>query len=349
MATSEARILANQKNALLSTGPKTSEGKDRSRANALKHGLCSTVLVTEDLESIKRRADEWYYALKPQNPHQAWLVDQVAVHSLRIDRSERIERRLRDRAMLRAEIAWDDDRMIEVESIGSKLGRRPSEVTRQLRATPHGCDWLIARWKFLETSAKGGAWTAEQTRLAFDLLGTPLEAREGRRPGDLVDADGKVLEPAEAAAEVARRELQALAERRERVADLDEADRALVAADQLDSTNAELKKLRRYENTLHGRVRWFIAQIREPSPHPRTDPTFKPRWFDKIPVEAAPPESPPETEITPSPTNLEPDKVPPEDQAPDTSPLLIARRQKKVRKAEARREARRRKVEKLRA
>src|SRR5882762_11429156 len=105
MIVSQARIDANRRNALKSTGPKTPEGKDRSRANALKHGLCAAVLVPEDVKLVQQRASDWYYALKPQNPHQSWLVDQVAIVSIRIDRAQRMERRLRDRHMLRAELA----------------------------------------------------------------------------------------------------------------------------------------------------------------------------------------------------------------------------------------------------
>ena len=58
MIVSEARIAANRRNALLSTGPKTAEGKVRSRANALKHGLCASVCVPESLETINARAAE---------------------------------------------------------------------------------------------------------------------------------------------------------------------------------------------------------------------------------------------------------------------------------------------------
>ena len=39
--TSEKKAEANRRNALKSTGPKTPEGKDAVRLNALKHGLLS--------------------------------------------------------------------------------------------------------------------------------------------------------------------------------------------------------------------------------------------------------------------------------------------------------------------
>jgi hypothetical protein len=352
MATSEARVIANRQNSLKSTGPKTQEGKDRSRANALKHGLCSTVLVPEDLELVRERANEWFYCLKPQNPHQAWIVDQVAVISIRIDRSTRMERRYRDRAMLRAELVWDDDRMLEIESLGSKLGRRPSEVSRQLRATPQGCDWLIERWANLARSAEmNGSWSADQTRLAFDLLGTSPEARDGRQPGDLIDLDGKVVEPAGSPLNLAHREVAGLKERRALVADLDEVDRALVSADQFDDSNLELKRLRRYEATLHTRLRWFINLMHDPSPYVKINRDLKPNWVDRVEPDLsadAIPEPPAYEPIHP-PFDLEPHELPEPGQKADFPRITAARTQKKIRKAQARRDVKRRKVEKLRA
>ena len=49
------QIAANRRNALKSTGPTTPEGKDRSRRNALRHGLTSeTVIATlEDAEDYQ--------------------------------------------------------------------------------------------------------------------------------------------------------------------------------------------------------------------------------------------------------------------------------------------------------
>ena len=44
MATAK-QISANQRNAHLSTGPRTDRGKAAARGNALRHGLAATVVV----------------------------------------------------------------------------------------------------------------------------------------------------------------------------------------------------------------------------------------------------------------------------------------------------------------
>ena len=49
--TSEAKLAANRRNALKSAGPKTAEGKARSSANALTHGLTAKHFVAKG-ESI---------------------------------------------------------------------------------------------------------------------------------------------------------------------------------------------------------------------------------------------------------------------------------------------------------
>jgi hypothetical protein len=88
MSTSQARILANQANAQRSTGPRTPEGKERSRANAFKHGLTGAgiVLPNEDAAEVDRRFAAFEAELKPSGEVGRALVRRAAILSVRMDR-----------------------------------------------------------------------------------------------------------------------------------------------------------------------------------------------------------------------------------------------------------------------
>ena len=357
MHCSQARIDANRRNAQKSTGPKTEEGKARSRANSLKHGLCASVVVAEDVEQLQRRAEEIFYTLKPQNLLHCWLVDQVALISLRVDRSQRIERRVRDKVALRAELTWDDDRRLEAEVLGAMLPRKPAETVETLKRTPHGCEWLMSRWSLLAHAADThqGTWTEDQASLAFDLLATPAAFREGSRPGALLDFGGNVLDSGDDPAALARREVAALMEHREVVRGLDEVERSLTEADLTNDSDAELRRLRRYENALHRDLRFYLAQIRHENPDTRTSPGLAPRWRESNPTPKPAPKTEDEklAEVHPKssihpPFCLEEDEIPEPGQKADIPAVLRMRQQKRAAKAQARREARRKKVDRLR-
>ncbi|WP_435020770.1 hypothetical protein TA3x_002012 [Tundrisphaera sp. TA3] len=89
MPATPAQIEANRKNALKSTGPVTEEGKARSRANALKHGMTGAgiVLPKEDAAEVERLTDAFRAELKPEGEVGAALVRRMAVHVVRMDRA----------------------------------------------------------------------------------------------------------------------------------------------------------------------------------------------------------------------------------------------------------------------
>jgi hypothetical protein len=74
--TSEARIAANRRNAALSTGPKTPQGKARSRQNSWKHGLSTSIGMDPTwADGTDELADAiWQASAEPhikKNPHLA--------------------------------------------------------------------------------------------------------------------------------------------------------------------------------------------------------------------------------------------------------------------------------------
>jgi len=89
MPASEARIRANQASALLSTGPRTAEGKNRSCRNSLQHGLTGQGIVIPegDAAEVERRTAALRAEMKPSGEADEVLVRRLAVASVRMDRS----------------------------------------------------------------------------------------------------------------------------------------------------------------------------------------------------------------------------------------------------------------------
>ncbi len=164
-----------------------------------------------------------------------------------------------------------------------------------------------------------------------------------------------MIDPAGDPATLARRMVDELMARREVVVTLDEVDRALAEADLEHDSGAELRRLRRYESALHRRLRWTIAQIQFQGPLGQPDPALAPTWK----AEATPP-SPPEPEHADEkaarehdpgsphpPFDLTPEEAPPAGQEANIPAILKGRKRKRLEKAEARRQARRRKAGRL--
>jgi hypothetical protein len=127
MAT-EKQIAANRANALCSTGPKTPEGKDVSRFNAVKHGLLAdaALLPEESHEDVKAVREAIHELLKPQGELETMLADRVVSCMWRLRRVlkveaglfvkeqyEEIARRARDRAS-RCVVWEEQDRLAEL-------------------------------------------------------------------------------------------------------------------------------------------------------------------------------------------------------------------------------------------
>ncbi|MGA2184248.1 MAG: hypothetical protein ABSH47_14595 [Bryobacteraceae bacterium] len=89
----ESQILANRRNALASTGPRTAQGKSISSGNAIKHGLSAgfRVLTNENQEEFDELIAEYHRTFAPANTHEQFLVEEMVQARWRLARVRRLE------------------------------------------------------------------------------------------------------------------------------------------------------------------------------------------------------------------------------------------------------------------
>ena len=180
MTCSAARLIANQKNSLKSTGPKTPEGKAASRRNALKHGLTGDgiALLDEDASEVNRRFGDLKVDLRPSGPMAEILTHRIAFLSVRLERCERQEAKHINERMRHA-VADHDDRMSSgVATLVDGLADEPATCARRLLRTPEGIQTAIGLWLGLKTDLvrpSPRSWTASHGELAVNLTGRRID------------------------------------------------------------------------------------------------------------------------------------------------------------------------------
>ncbi len=93
MATSPLQLAANQRNAKLSTGPRSEAGKKKASLNALRHGLTAQVVVLpgEDLQQYITFVRDLVNDLRPEGVLESQLAQSVADHQWRLNRFRALE------------------------------------------------------------------------------------------------------------------------------------------------------------------------------------------------------------------------------------------------------------------
>ena len=194
MPCSPAQLEANRKNALRSSGPKTVEGKERSRANALKHGMTGdgVVLLEEDQGEVAKLAAELEAEMRPSGAMGRILLNRIAVLSVRLDRCVEHDevttaKRVRDAAKTHREARHE-----EVNALGMRLADDPEAAVRCLKETAEGIEWLVAQWLSIKGQLlrpKEILWQAYHLKRIENLVG-----RHGNAyPPGRFDAPGRAV------------------------------------------------------------------------------------------------------------------------------------------------------------
>ncbi len=230
LPTSQKRIDANRQNAKKSTGPRTPEGKSRSRFNRLRHGLAATVPVLpgEDAAAFQARVDAVVETFAPQNQVEVDLLERVAAttwsferatraetarlgHNIRHDAIEREQREKEEAVTLGQRLLWDARGPWQLfphsTSSGLKWERRiswsenpadpnnPALLVLRLERTVAGCRWLLDRWAELRARLEPGeVWVASDQFKSARLLGKqPLDAVDDPDVAQIFLASFKLL------------------------------------------------------------------------------------------------------------------------------------------------------------
>ena len=249
-----------QVNAARSTGPKSAEGKAIVARNALKHGLAGhgVVLPDEMAEQIQQRKEFFWKALKPDGPMQQWMFERICIESVRADSCLHQLIALRDEAATRASESWDDDRTLEAEELGAKLSGKPALVQPKLLQSKHGALWLVAQWEELERRWDVlGRWTEAASDRAMDLLGLPVDGRDGVWQALSTHEDG-----GDGVRDLIRGESGAIRARLDGYLDDRDARAFSDAIAGLGADGPDVRRVLRYERKTLGRLRGWTRELR---------------------------------------------------------------------------------------
>jgi len=195
--TSQARIDANRRNAMRSTGPRTAEGKARSRLNGLTHGFRSDQLLlpTEDGAAFQDLLDTWMDDWRPNSAARRDLVERAAVAAWRLRRCVQIETARLSGRLVAALAEWDRREESAVDLLVARLDSDPAEALAGLVSTRAGIDRLADLWDGLAGAAdEPGGW---RDREAHHLLFLRLQGRdpaaEDEETRTVVDASWRLL------------------------------------------------------------------------------------------------------------------------------------------------------------
>ena len=137
-----AQIAANRANAKTSTGPRTVEGKARSRQNAVQHGMTGAgVVVPPDLATeLSTTMADYQRSLAPRDRVERDLSRAAAVGAWRCDINRRREGAELHSRLARAKFEHDRRREDEFRDALHRLADFPADSVRVLTRSVEGLD-----------------------------------------------------------------------------------------------------------------------------------------------------------------------------------------------------------------
>ncbi len=152
MSTSTARLEANRRNALKSTGPKTAAGKAASRLNAFQHGHAGQGDLAgpgDDLRLVAQRAEAFGRELQASGAMGLLLAHRAALLSVRMESLAAGEQVAVRAAEQQGRAAFDADRLEAIADLlrtAEATDADPAPALAALAESPDGLARLIAVW-----------------------------------------------------------------------------------------------------------------------------------------------------------------------------------------------------------
>jgi hypothetical protein len=165
-----SRAETSRLNGSRSRGPRTQAGKDKSRFNAVTHGMTaqSDLLPGENAANFEAGRLGLHLSMNPRNPLEATMLDRIARLSWRAERTEvsadaRVQYNVNHDALEQAHVHRQ-----QVTALGQLLtadlfqtshirpaacaggAEHPAQLVALLETTIPGCDWLLGRLRTLQ-------------------------------------------------------------------------------------------------------------------------------------------------------------------------------------------------------